>query len=256
MKKQRKIANNLGFDTHLRKDYSTDKFKTQSYESYQFVIGEIEMVQPEPIFKQNMVQVKIARGGRISSVAYPGAFIDPITGNLHGLYEGPYPGQMVTVGFENGNQASPMVINKYPYQGVANTLFELQYINPQTKKGFHNFDIVMGHFSGSYVCLNTGIAPNTSLPGSITINAITDCDIISPTYISLDSGITTKVYGTTSVELNGNTNFAVTWTELNSALQSLVTSINATFATKKDEAGTAGTLTLDLSSAKNTKVLM
>ena len=52
------------------------------------------------------------------------------------------------------------------------------------------------------------------------------------------------------IELNGNTDFAVSHTDLNAALQILVTAINANFATKLDGGGTAGVLTLDISGAK------
>lgn len=60
--------------------------------------------------------------------------------------------------------------------------------------------------------------------------------------------------GDGTIEINGNANFAVSWTDLNAALQALVTAINATFATKADAAGAAGTLTLDLSGAKVSEV--
>lgn len=58
-----------------------------------------------------------------------------------------------------------------------------------------------------------------------------------------------KVEGN-ELELNGNSDFAVSHTDLNLALQGLVTAINTTFATKLDGGGTLGTLTLDLTSAK------
>jgi hypothetical protein len=57
-----------------------------------------------------------------------------------------------------------------------------------------------------------------------------------------------------NIEINGSVDFAVSWTDLNTQLQSLVSAINAALATKKDEAGAAGTLSLDLSSAKVEKV--
>lgn len=52
------------------------------------------------------------------------------------------------------------------------------------------------------------------------------------------------------IELNGDSDFAVSHTDLNTALQILVTAINANFATKLDGGGTAGVLTLDISGAK------
>ena len=46
----------------------------------------------------------------------------------------------------------------------------------------------------------------------------------------------------------------VTYAALNTALQNLVTAINAEFASKKDEAGSSGSLTLDISGAEAQKV--
>lgn len=56
------------------------------------------------------------------------------------------------------------------------------------------------------------------------------------------------------LELNGNANTAVRFADLNTQLQSLVTAINALFATKTDGSGTAGTLTLDISGAESPTV--
>lgn len=57
-----------------------------------------------------------------------------------------------------------------------------------------------------------------------------------------------------NIELNGNTKRFVTYTELNTALQLLITSINATFATKLNGAGSPGTLTLDISASETQTV--
>jgi hypothetical protein len=57
-----------------------------------------------------------------------------------------------------------------------------------------------------------------------------------------------------TIELNGNTDFAVSYNDLNLALQTFKTAINVLFATKLDGGGTTGTLTLDLSGAKVEKV--
>jgi len=56
------------------------------------------------------------------------------------------------------------------------------------------------------------------------------------------------------VDLAGSTKTMVTYAALNTALQGLVTAINATLAFKKDEAGASGTLTLDMSAAEAGKV--
>lgn len=192
MRRQRKIAKGLGNDTHTR-SVQSNAFQSQSRNTFETMAGEVLITQPEPLFQQNYVTVRLARGGTIKNVAYPGAFIDPITGNLHGTYEGPYPGQMVTIGFENGNSAAPYVINRYPYQGAGNSFTELQYSNPLTKAGFHNFDVMMGHFSGSYLSFNTGILPSTELPGSVKLKAMTDFNCISNTNILLDAILSSEV---------------------------------------------------------------
>lgn len=59
-----------------------------------------------------------------------------------------------------------------------------------------------------------------------------------------------------NIELNGNNDFAVRFNALNTQLQTLVTAINAVLATKADASGTAGALSLDLSSAKVDEVLL
>ncbi len=53
-----------------------------------------------------------------------------------------------------------------------------------------------------------------------------------------------------TIEINGNADNAVSWTDLNTALQGLVTAINANFGTKLDGAGTPGILTLGLTGAR------
>lgn len=232
MEKQRKIARNRGKDTFVR-SFQGNAFKKQASETYQMVSGEVKIQEPEPLFRQNMVTVALGRGGDITSVAYPGAFLDPITGNLHGTYEGPIPNQMVIVGFENGNANSPFVVNRYPYQGAGNTLYEGAYINPLTRNLFDSTDVMIGHFSGSSLVFNTGILSG-EIPGSVTLNAATSMKLIANTTILLDSLITAevsslivKLTGTTNVQLNGNTNFAVKYTELKTAFDLLKTELNS-----------------------------
>jgi hypothetical protein len=56
------------------------------------------------------------------------------------------------------------------------------------------------------------------------------------------------------VDLNGGTKSAVSYAALNTALQGLVTAINAALATKQDAPGSPGSLTLDLSAAESATV--
>lgn len=55
-------------------------------------------------------------------------------------------------------------------------------------------------------------------------------------------------------EINGTGKFFVTHAELDTALQSFVTALNAVFATKLDGAGSPGTLVLNITLAKTTTV--
>ena len=282
MIKQRKINTNLGKDTHVR-DHAQNLFQSPNYNTKQIVVGEIQLTEPEPLFNQNMVKVKLARGGKLSSVAYPGAFIEPLSGNLHGMYEGPFPGQMVAVGFENGNMNSPFVVNRYPYQGAGNTLSENSYKTPLTKSFFNATDVVIGHVSGSFMSFNTGapLAVN-GIPGSIKINATTDLKMNANTIFSAESLVSAEVKstlvtltGSTAVALNGNTNFAVKYTELKTAFDLLRTELNSFItifnahvhpvagvtagpaSVTSSVTATPGTpAAADMSAAQNTKVLM
>jgi len=60
--------------------------------------------------------------------------------------------------------------------------------------------------------------------------------------------------GSGNIDLNGDSKKLVTYTALNTALQSLVTAINAALALKSDGAGAAGTLSLDISGAETQTV--
>ena len=57
-----------------------------------------------------------------------------------------------------------------------------------------------------------------------------------------------------NVSINGDSKRLVTYAELNTALQGLITAINAEFATKYSAAGAPGTLTLDISAAETQTV--
>lgn len=56
------------------------------------------------------------------------------------------------------------------------------------------------------------------------------------------------------LELNGNADFAVSWTDLNTILQAYNTALMGAFTSKLDGTGTNPLIVLDLSSAKNLKV--
>lgn len=89
------------------------------------------------------------------------------------------------------------------------------------------------------VATDDGIEPFGS-PGDKQIYS-SDGAIIKAFINLLTSGI---------IELNGANDFAVRFNALDTQLQGLITDINAALATKDDGSGTAGTLALDISSAK------
>jgi hypothetical protein len=152
-------------------------------------------------------------------------------------------------------------VNRYPYQGRGNTNLEAQYINPLTKALFDASDVITGHFSGSYLAFYTGIFSG-ELPGSATLNAVSDFNAKSGANILLDALLTAevksaivKITGSTRIELNGNTKQFVTWTELNTALQAMVSAANLLYLTAADNGVKDGGLTLDISASKTTTVV-
>ena len=201
MDRQLKIRKDKGFDTHVR-DVEVDRFQEKSQKTTEVISGEVLFPQPEPLFSQTAVTVKLTKGGMITGVAYPGAFIDPITGNLHGMYEGPITGQMVAVGFMDGNSSSPYIVNRFPYQGCGNSFTQMDYINPLTKKLYDSTDVLIGHFSGSTIRFNTGILSG-KLPGSISVEATTSMDIVANLDVSVDA-LDIALTATAELKLNAN----------------------------------------------------
>jgi hypothetical protein len=277
MREQRKLSKDRGNDTHVR-SVENNKFNSPITKTYEIMTGEVFLNLPEPLFRQNAVVVKLSQNGKMSPVGVPGAFIDPISGNLHGSYDGPITGQMVSIGFLRGDSSAPIILNKYPYQGVGNTLTEAAFLTPMYIAGYDATDTLMGHFSGSVIGLYTGINPiGGRLPGSIGIDAFTECNITAQTDILLDALVSAevksalvkltgtvsaeiaaplvKIDGSATVEINGNTKSFVTHAELDLALQSMVSSANLLFLTAADAGVKAGGLTLDISASKTTKTL-
>jgi hypothetical protein len=287
-KRQKRVENKrIGNDTYVRNMYD-NMFQTQAAGTFQMIPAEIFLPQPEPIFKQGMVTVKPVRGGQISAVAYPNAFIDPITRNLNGLHEGLIPGQMVMVGFSDGNRHAPFVVNRFPYQARGNALTETAYINPLTQKGWSSQDTMLGHFSGSYLRFAT-LLP---LPGSTQLYSVTDLELETNTFVKIKAGVQIehssiniksvadvmieseaqiiKMTGKTHIELNGNTNFAVNFTEMQTAFNTLRTELNNLITVYNAHVHTCAApgfpstsplapavpAVADMSAAKNMKVLL
>ena len=57
-----------------------------------------------------------------------------------------------------------------------------------------------------------------------------------------------------NIDLNGDGKKFVTYTELNTALQTFITALNINIGTKLDGAGTPGTVSLDISAAETTTI--
>jgi hypothetical protein len=234
--RQIKQNKDQGRDSHSR-DFERNKFQPQSTQTFQMVQGEVFLTQPEPVFSQNAVSVKMSKGGVLTGVGYPGAFIDPITGNLHGSYEGPIPGQSVTIGFMEGNSRAPFIVNRFPYQGTKNTFLSPRYILPMTTKMYDSTDVLMGHFSGSVIRLNTGLLSG-KLPGSISIEAMTTFEATANVNFNVSakvnaeisalvsaklSGASVSIEGTTELKLKGGL------VEIKSTAQSMKTLIDSLF---------------------------
>jgi hypothetical protein len=216
------------YDSHTR-DYSTNEFQKPSTQCTKMIQGEILITQPEPLFRQTAVTVRTDNNEILTGVGYPNAFIDPITGNLHGTYEGPYPGQSVMVGFLNGNSHSPVVVNRYPYQGNKNTLLTPLYNSPMTRSMYDATDIIIGHFTGSVLSFNTGLLSG-KLPGSVTMSATTAMELSATTDMAISALVTASVTAT-STTINGDAELKLTGgiIQIKSTAQSMKTLIDGLF---------------------------
>ena len=99
---------------------------------------------------------------------------------------------------------------------------------------------VNGNPANKIAIINDSVIESTVLNGEKKIYS-QDAGVIKSTIYLKKDGI---------IEINGNTDFAVRWTTLNSVLQTLVGAINTAFAAKLDGGGSSPALTLDLSTAK------
>jgi len=275
IRNQRKHNPNIGNDTFVR-NKNNNIFQQNSSFSFQVLPAEVSFLQNEPAYKQTMATVEYSKNGKSTAVAIPSAPFDRITRNIHGLFEAPRQGDMVMVGFSDGNPQSPYILNRYPYQARGNSAFDTQYFNPMTQKGWSDEDVILGHFAGSYLRFST-FSP---LPASTQLYSVTDLEIETSTLMTLKSVVQTdiqstivKLTGNTHIELNGNTNFAVNYNEMKIAFDTLRTELN-TFVTLYNShthqivpPGVPGTPTAvpnspgipavaDMSLAQNLKVLL
>lgn len=173
-------------------------------------LGSVFLTQPEPLFRQTTVSVDLVRGGKLTSVAWPGAQVNAsATGvipggvvlGIHGVWESPLPGQMVLVGYVDGSNGNPIVINKYPYNALQRPDLEITHTLPMTQQFHGPTDIVMGHHTGSYIALR-GLLP---VPGAIDISAMTIMTIsaLATLDISAVGAATLSSTGSVTVSADG-----------------------------------------------------
>lgn len=99
--------------------------------------------------------------------------------------------------------------------------------------------------SGNYIISGILCGSQGAGPGEKKLYSRDSNGDIKATIYLKDDGI---------IEINGNSDYAVSWTDLNSALQSLISGINSALANKSDGSGTPGALSLDISGAKVNEV--
>lgn len=124
----------------------------------------------------------------------------------------------------------------------------------------HNYKITLSLTQGGYAIWATD-ASGENVKAKIQLNPDgkieidSDSDVVETVGGKKQSDATGKqVLSGTAIELNGNSKSFVTYSELNSALQSLVSSINTAIGTKQDGPGATPSLTLDISSAETSSI--
>lgn len=160
-----------GPDSSLHGNYHNNNLKSK--QMFQMTLGTIDIVRAEPIYRQTAIDVQYVQGGGDTNVAWPGPQVNasvaglasPSSQQIHGLWEAPLPGQQVLVGFVEGNLADPIVINKYPYNALQDPAYEAAHNQPLTQKEHGPLDVVLGHFTGSFIALR-GTLP---LPAHIDV---------------------------------------------------------------------------------------
>ena len=121
--------------------------------------------------------------------------------------------------------------------GLVNPSDELQGIEVKSEIYFRK--------DGMRIYTKSGVTIDISNAGKLTVTTAGDVDLNATGKITADG---------TAVELNGATKSFVTHAELSTALSGFVSALNTALASKKDEPGSPGTLTLDISGAATTTV--
>jgi hypothetical protein len=154
------------------------------------------------------------------------------SGRIGILPEGKYNGVIVTTEAEIGNTLNSEVWSSSGVVGMP----------PDESVGIRV--PIEGGSSDVVIAIKTKITPQDLSKGEAI-------------FFSTDSAGETikaniKVLGDGTIEFNGAEKRLVTWDELNTALQSMMSLINANFATKLDGGGSPGTATVNITTAKTT----
>jgi hypothetical protein len=160
--------------------------------------GFVIKIHEEPKYKTTLVSVQLIDGGIIEEVPFPTPNIitnemGKITGKIkmiHGLYEPIMPGQYVLVGFIDGNSQKPIIINKYQYKAIPSTgSIDNLFTNPLSKLNFQSSDIILGHYSGSYLSIHA----KTPIPGHVQISSISSMELKSKLGIVMKSDLEVNI---------------------------------------------------------------
>lgn len=200
----RKLYHSFGNDSNMRsKGYDINN--TRGVGVKEVYTGEIEKIHSEPEMAIGLVGIRMMKGGKIDFVPFPGAsFVTGTDGKpstnakaIHGLYESPVEGQQVAIGFIEGNSHDPIILQKYPYNPSPKTEMQPSYVLPLTKLQHDPSDVILGHYSGSYIALR-GKLP---IPGAIEIEVPTDFYLHAATSIKQETEGNCQVIAAKNIEL-------------------------------------------------------
>lgn len=205
-------------DTKLRQSYLETGRNV-----YAIRTGFIKSVQSEPLNINTRVSVgSYFTPEVLTNVGFPGPSVSTDqTGSLgktikglHGFYEGPVEGKMVSFGYINGNDQNPIVLNSYPYVADTKEGTDSNYISPLTKKKFDPQDVFMSHYVGSYIVIHSKLPiPGTIeifSKGDILLESQIEVEIIAKTNISLEAKLEINLKATSNInaEATGSVNIS------------------------------------------------
>jgi len=169
-----------------------------------------------------------------------------------GFESSPMPGDRLVVGAAGGYSGQPVAVGGNSSASASvdpgeRAIFSQWYQDDDPEKPIEARSVA--YFK------NKSILIVTKSGKKIVIDDVTGITSIEhengTTKIQIDASGNIKIDGA-AIQLNGSSKLLVTHAELDTALQSMVTAINGALATKKDEPGSPGSVTVDISAAKTT----